>query len=207
MNYTSRHEIHESNEFVLASVKRRFFAFIIDWTVLVLFYFLIILVFALFGMSLTKINVESMFEVDLDISNAPHFLVNVMKIIFGLLPVIYSTVSFYFFNGRSIGKYFCRLRVISLYHKHIGLWHCIERSLGYFASGLEFGFGFIQAYWNTNRMALHDKIGETVVIKIPRKKKSKRNRRREKLLPSGKPQENNNQAVTEIKNQTHETTQ
>ena len=190
MNYTSRHEIHESNEFVLASVKRRFFAFIIDWTVLVLFYFLIILVFALFGMSLTKINVESMFEVDLDISNAPHFLVNVMKIIFGLLPVIYFTVSFYFFNGRSIGKFFCRLQVISLYHCRIGLWHCIERSLGYFASGLEFGFGFIQAYWNPNRMALHDKIGETVVIKIPKKKKSRKSPVEKESVSPAESQEN-----------------
>jgi hypothetical protein len=31
---------------------------------------------------------------------------------------------------------------------------------------LEFGFGYIQALWNPNRMALHDKIGETIVIKL-----------------------------------------
>jgi len=94
-----------------------------------------------------------------------------MKIIFGLLPVIYFTFSFYFFNGKSIGKFFCRLRVVSLYHEHLGLWHCIERSLGYFASGLEFGFGYIQAYWNPNRMSLHDKIGETIVVNLPKKKR------------------------------------
>jgi hypothetical protein len=42
--------------------------------------------------------------------------------------------------------------------------------LGYFASAFEFGFGFFQAFWNPNRMALHDKIGETIVIEIPGKK-------------------------------------
>jgi len=52
----------------------------------------------------------------------------------------------------------------------LGFWHCFERSLGYFTSALEFGFGYIQAIWNPNRMALHDKIGETIVISLPRKK-------------------------------------
>jgi predicted esterase YcpF (UPF0227 family) len=42
--------------------------------------------------------------------------------------------------------------------------------LGYYASVLEFGFGFIQALWNPNRMALHDKIGETIVIDLLVKK-------------------------------------
>jgi len=202
MNYTSRHEIHESNEFVLASVKRRFLAFIIDWTVLVFIYFIIILIFSLFDMSLSKINVNGIFEVDLDISNASKVLITVMKALFGLLPVIYFTVSFYFFNGRSIGKFFCRLRVVSLYHKHIGIWHCIERSLGYFASGLEFGFGYIQAFWNPNRMALHDKIGETVVVKLPKKKKSKRSHRREKSHTSAELQESTKPALPVVNNPT-----
>jgi uncharacterized RDD family membrane protein YckC len=198
MYYKSRHEIHESNEFVLATVKRRFLAFLIDWTALILIYFFIILVFALFGMNLTKINVVSMFEVDLDIANAPKALVTMMKVVFGLLPVIYFTVSFYFFNGRTFGKFICRLRVISLYHNHIGLWHCIERSLGYFASGLEFGFGFIQAFWNPNRMALHDKIGETVVIKIPKKMRSKINHRRKKSLPPVKQKKSSTPSLPEV---------
>lgn len=198
MYYKSRHEIHESNEFVLATVKRRLLAFLIDWTALILIYFLIILVFALFGMSLTKINVVSMFEVDLDIANAPKALVTIMKVVFGLLPVIYFTVSFYFFNGRTFGKFICRLRVISLYHNHIGLWHCIERSLGYFASGLEFGFGFIQAFWNPNRMSLHDKIGETVVVKIPKKMRSKKSHRRKKSLPPAEQKVNSTPSLPEV---------
>jgi len=57
-----------------------------------------------------------------------------------------------------------------LYQEHLGLWHCVERSLGYFASALEFGFGYVQAFWNPNRMTLHDKIGETIVVALPTKK-------------------------------------
>ena len=79
-------------------------------------------------------------------------------------------MSFYFSKGQTIGKYFLRIKVLSIYHEHLGLWHCIERSLGYIVSALEFGFGYLQALWNPNRMALHDKIGETVVIECNAKK-------------------------------------
>jgi len=77
---------------------------------------------------------------------------------------------FYCIKGQTIGKIFLKIKVVSLYHEKLGFWHCFERSLGYFTSALEFGFGFIQAIWNPNRMALHDKIGETIVISLPRKK-------------------------------------
>jgi uncharacterized RDD family membrane protein YckC len=101
--------------------------------------------------------------------NAQPGVIAFFKILLGLIPVIYFTLAFYFWKGQTIGKRILRLRVISLYHEHLGLWHCFERSLGYYASTLEGGFGFIQAFWNPNRMALHDKIGETIVIKTSKK--------------------------------------
>jgi uncharacterized RDD family membrane protein YckC len=170
MNFITRHEFHRSNEFILATIKKRLFAFLIDWIVLILIYFFIIILFSFFKMDLSKINVHSIFDVEIEMSNASSYLITFLKIIFGLLPVLYFALSFYFFAGQTIGKYFLRIRVLSLYHEHIGLWHCIERSLGYFASALEFGFGYIQAFWNPNRMSLHDKIGETIVIDLQVKK-------------------------------------
>ena len=126
--------------------------------------------FDLFKMDISNINVHGIFDVDIEMNNTPSYVVTLMKFIFGLLPVLYFTISFYFCKGQTIGKYFLRIKVLSLYHEHLGLWHCIERSLGYFASALEFGFGYIQAFWNPNRMTLHDKIGETIVVGLPRKK-------------------------------------
>jgi len=169
MNYNPRHEFHHHNEFVLATIRKRLAAFLIDWMVLILIYFSVILLFALFDMNLSKINVNGIFEVEVEMENTPSLVITLLKFLFGLMPVIYFTCFFYFWKGRTIGKYFLRIRVLSLYHEHIGLWHCIERSLGYFASALEFGFGFIQAFWNPNRMSLHDKIGETIVITLPGK--------------------------------------
>lgn len=170
MIYNIRHEFHHDNEFILASIRKRFIAFLIDWIVLIIIYFGVIILFALFDMNISKINVNGIFEVELEMDNTPSYVITFMKFLLGLLPVLYFTLLFYFWNGRTIGKYFLRIRVLSLYHEHIGLWHCIERSLGYFASALEFGFGYIQAYWNPNRMSLHDKIGETIVIQLPVKK-------------------------------------
>ena len=170
MNYSTRLEVHRDKEFTLATIKRRFVAFLLDWIVVILFYCCIILLFALFDMNISKINVTGIFEVEMEMDNTPSYVVTFLKFLFGLWPILYFTTSFYFWKGQTIGKYFLRIKVLSLYHEQLGLWHCIERSLGYFASVLEFGFGFIQAYWNPNRMTLHDKIGETIVIELPVKK-------------------------------------
>ena len=123
----------------------------------------------LFNINVSKLNVRGIFDVELVIRNAQPIVILFVKILFGLLPTLYFTLSFYFWKGQTIGKHLLRLKVISLYHEHLGLWHCFERSLGYYASVLEFGFGFIQALWNPNRMSLHDKIGETIVIKHQKK--------------------------------------
>ena len=167
MNYKTRHEFHNNNKLVLATIKKRFAAFLIDWIVLLIIYFCIIIIFDLFNKNISKINVHGIFDVEVEIDNMQSYMITIFKFVFGLLPVLYFSILFYFFKGQTIGKYVLRIRVLSLYHEHLGLWHCIERSLGYFASALEFGFGYIQAFWNPNRMTLHDKIGETIVIELP----------------------------------------
>lgn len=170
MNYNTRHEYYRDNEFILAPIKKRFVAFLIDWIFLIVIYCFIIILFGLFDMNISKINVHSLFDVEIEMENAHSCLIFLLKLLFGLLPVLYFSLSFYFWKGQTIGKYFLRIKVLSLYHEHLRLWHCIERSLGYIVSALEFGFGYIQAYWNPNRMALHDKIGETIVIECHIKK-------------------------------------
>ena len=170
MNYSTRHEFHQDQEYTLATIRKRSVAYLLDWIILILIYLGIMTLFALFKMDISKINVHGIFDVEIEMSNTHSYLITFLKFLFGLLPVLYFTISFYCFKGQSIGKYFLRIKVLSLYHEHLGLWHCIERSLGYFASALEFGFGYIQAFWNPNRMTLHDKIGETIVIELPLKK-------------------------------------
>ena len=78
--------------------------------------------------------------------------------------VLYFGVATYLGDGRTPGKRLMRIRVVSLVHDHLSLWHAIERALGYGASALEFGFGFAQYFLNRNRRTVHDRIAETIVV-------------------------------------------
>jgi uncharacterized RDD family membrane protein YckC len=78
--------------------------------------------------------------------------------------VVYFGLTTYIGNGRTIGKRLLHIRVVSLVHERISLWHCIERALGYGASALEFGFGFMQYFVHPNRRTVHDRIAETIVV-------------------------------------------
>jgi uncharacterized RDD family membrane protein YckC len=57
--------------------------------------------------------------------------------------------------------------VVSLTHPRITLWTAVERALGYGASFLELGFGFLQYFLNPNRQTVHDRIAETIVVREP----------------------------------------
>jgi uncharacterized RDD family membrane protein YckC len=68
-------------------------------------------------------------------------------------------------NGFTPGKRLLRIRVLSLTHARISLWQAAERALGYGASALEGGFGFIQYFIHPNHCCVHDRIAETIVVK------------------------------------------
>ena len=78
--------------------------------------------------------------------------------------VLYFGLTTYFGNGRTPGKRLLGIRVVSLVHERMSLWHSIERALGYAASALEFGFGFFQYFVHPNRRTVHDRIAETIVV-------------------------------------------
>jgi len=80
--------------------------------------------------------------------------------------ILYFGLITYYYHGQTIGKRIMRIRVISLKHGKLIMWQSIERSLGYGASALEAGFGFLQIIWDENRQAVHDRIAETTVIKL-----------------------------------------
>jgi len=81
-----------------------------------------------------------------------------------LLLVAYFALWTYWTNGRTPGKWLFGIRVVSLVHERMTLWHSIERALGYGASALEFGFGFLQYFIHPNRRTVHDRIAETIVV-------------------------------------------
>jgi uncharacterized RDD family membrane protein YckC len=79
--------------------------------------------------------------------------------------VAYFALANYIGNGKTPGKWITGIRAVSLVHDHLSLWHSIERALGYGASFLEGGFGFVQYFIHPNRRTVHDRIAETIVVK------------------------------------------
>ncbi len=79
---------------------------------------------------------------------------------------LYFTAFLALWNGQTPGKRLFGMRVLRLDGKDIGWWAAFERFGGY-AAGLVTGLlGFAQIFWDRNRQAIHDKISETVVVRV-----------------------------------------
>jgi uncharacterized RDD family membrane protein YckC len=89
-----------------------------------------------------------------------------------VVAVLYWGSANYFGNGQTPGKWIARTRAISLTSQRLGPWQSLERALGYGAAVLEGGLGFLQFFWDRNRMCAQDRLAETIVIDV-------RSRRRE----------------------------
>jgi uncharacterized RDD family membrane protein YckC len=87
-----------------------------------------------------------------------------------IVIVLYWGLANYFGNGQTPGKWIARTRVISLTSERMGKWQSIERALGYGAAVLEGGLGFLQFFWDRNRMCAQDRLAETIVADIRRSK-------------------------------------
>ena len=82
-----------------------------------------------------------------------------------VFTVLYFGLTLFWGNGQTVGKRIARIRVVSLVHDRITFWQSIERALGYGASFLEGGLGFVQYFTNSNRFCVHDRIAETIVVR------------------------------------------
>jgi uncharacterized RDD family membrane protein YckC len=172
VNYFDTSKLVHTNQLEgveLAAFTHRLFAFLIDLIVLVMILFVIGTTLDYFGLIKFgfSIGISSGNEDAPFINNGTHIDVpEYLKVIFKLsIPVLYFGLITYFTNGYTLGKRIFRIRIVSTNHKHLTLWHSIERSLGYYASSLEFGFGFLQYFIDHNRRTVHDRIAETIVIK------------------------------------------
>jgi hypothetical protein len=78
---------------------------------------------------------------------------------------LYFTAFLTLWRGQTPGKRLLGIRVVRLSGAPIGWWAAFERFGGYAASIFTGLLGFLQVTWDRNRMALHDKITETVVVR------------------------------------------
>ena len=78
---------------------------------------------------------------------------------------LYFTLFVALWRGRTPGKRLARIRVVRLDAKPIGWWVAFNRFGGYAASIFTGLLGFVEMFWDDNRMALHDRIDSTVVVR------------------------------------------
>ena len=139
----------------LAGFRRRAQAFLVDMAVVLVLFVALELPDALREARATGHNVVVRFEP--------------FKSLTGVAVVLaYFGLATWLGNGRTLGKRLLGVRVVSLTHERITLWQAVERALGYGASALEAGFGFLQVFVHPNRRAVHDRIAETIVVAEPR---------------------------------------
>jgi uncharacterized RDD family membrane protein YckC len=81
-----------------------------------------------------------------------------------IVMLLYWGLGNYIGNGQTPGKWLARTRIVSLTNERIGLWQSVERALGYGAAVLEGGLGFLQFFWDPNRMCAQDRLAETIVV-------------------------------------------
>lgn len=154
----SRHfHAHETARFdalsglPLATFKQRTWAIVID--------FLIVAVLRkLFGMHGHESGEEGCSTFIKLVLNGVNHVVELVE------SFVYFAVLMKLMNGYTPGKKLMKCRVVSLVHEDMTWWHSIERALGYGASLLEAGFGFVQFFFTRNRQCVHDRIAETIVL-------------------------------------------
>ena len=152
-------QAHETTRFdelsglPLASFRRRLFAFGIDSAIVAAGQ--IPLVHALEGL---RSHVVHHGHVTMEVHPPSEHMIEV------LVTLLYFGLLLWWGKGQTPGKRLLRIRVLSLTQDHVGLWQSMERALGYGASALEGGFGFLQFWTDRNRQTVHDRIAETIVV-------------------------------------------
>jgi uncharacterized RDD family membrane protein YckC len=148
----------------LASFKARFAAFWIDFFVVVLVYSPLYIAFEYVFLRLRGVAPR---DIHIQVDFGWHDIGSLVALVvyFGLLA--------YWWNGQTLGKRLLKIRAVSLVGERITLWQSVERALGYGASALEGGFGFIQYFIHGNHCCVHDRIAETIVVKQRRPTKAR----------------------------------
>ena len=142
----------------LASFSRRALALITDFLIAGGL-FMVVMVGG--GILLARMGLLDFLDLDNDVNLKLTFFQNWYSLVW---LVAYFAISLWIGKGRTLGKKLFRIRVVSLAHKRIGFWHAVERALGYGASALELGIGFLQYFWSPNRRTAHDRLAGTIVI-------------------------------------------
>lgn len=142
-----------------AGPQLRIVAFILDVVVLISFLMLFI---AAAGLQLLF---RSDFG-DIDPPESAFFTAaGIVLAFFASVPLYYILLSAW--KGQTLGKMAVHIKVVGRDGSPISLGQAFVRWLGYLASALPLGIGFLMALVNDERRTLHDLLAGTVVVELP----------------------------------------
>ena len=174
---------------------RRLGAYTVDCTI-IFFIFILLASIASLAFFSGAISGNSK-DIIADLSN-PQSLSSVKILIWIFFTSLYITYFTYFHGttGRTLGKMFFGLQVVSADGTPISFGIAFLRAVGYLVSGI-FYLGFIWAAFDKRKQGWHDKIAGTVVIIREQQNDSEGisipdNLPEESMTQASKPPENNN---------------
>ena len=148
----------------------RFAAFFIDVIILVTIGGIIGLIIGLIGQrALTGEGWVGFAMMGADKEELATFLVSLRNLIWSIIDIAYC-VCFWAWRGQTPGKIALRIKIIRTDGSSIGLGGAILRYVGYIISRLIFMIGYLWIAFDHRKQGIHDKIADTYVIRLPRKR-------------------------------------
>ena len=87
-------------------------------------------------------------------------------IIFTFLFLAYDVIMYVEYNGQTVGKRVTGIRVIMEDGSQITYGKALLRTIGSYTSLAVLGLGYFWVAWDKKKQAWHDKIAQTVVVKV-----------------------------------------
>jgi uncharacterized RDD family membrane protein YckC len=89
-----------------------------------------------------------------------------------LLSLFAFFAKFWTHNGQTLGMQVWGIRVQNRDGSAIDLWQALLRFFIAIASWLSCGLGYLWMLWDRDRLTWHDRYSESVVVQLPKRKKS-----------------------------------
>ena len=93
-------------------------------------------------------------------------IITLFNMISTAITVAYSVV-FWTWRGQTPGKMVMNIKILRGDGSNITIGYALLRYLGYFVCFLMLGSGFLWIAFDARKQGIHDKIADTVVVKLP----------------------------------------
>ena len=92
-------------------------------------------------------------------------VINQFVLLLVMIKIFYHTLFVYKYRA-TLGKMALKIEVLSQDYTNVSFFQAFNRAIFRVISEIVFYFGFILAFFDNNRQALHDKTAKTVVVNV-----------------------------------------